>query len=488
MDQSPLIDDLRRILGPRGVIADRTRTSSYESDGLALLARDPKVVCLPRDTEQAARTVSYLHRVGLPIVARGSGTGLTGGATPIGESAVLSTARMRDVIELDPVDRLARVQAGVVNADLDRAAAKLGLRYAPDPSSQAACTIGGNVANNSGGPHCFKHGSTQRHVLGAMIVLPDGRTLDLTAPRLDPDDLDLVGYFVGSEGTLGLATELTVRLVPSPAVTETMLAVFRTLDAACDAVAEMIAAGLGPSAIEILDRLTIEAVEASVFAAGYPTDADAVVLIDVEGGRREVDEVVARCHATLADHGAYDQRLARSEAERALLWAGRKGAFGAMGRIAPDLYVADAVVPRTRLREVVAFTVDVARELDLRLATVFHAGDGNLHPNICYDRRDPDEVERVLEAGDRILSRCVEVGGSLSGEHGVGIEKRDHLCQAFDQPSLDAMKRVRRAWDPEGYWNPGKALPVRACLEIHSSPARIVDEPLAAHGPRGRVD
>jgi glycolate oxidase subunit GlcD len=469
-----LIDDLRRILGPRGVIADRTRLSSYESDGLALLARTPEVICLPRTTEEARAVVERLDRAGLPIVARGAGTGLTGGATPIEGGAVLSTARMRDVLEVDPVDRFARVQAGVVNVDLDRAAAAHGLRYAPDPSSQAACTIGGNVANNSGGPHCFKHGNTQRHVLGAVIVLPGGELLDLSEPLLDPDDLDLVGYFVGSEGTLGLATELTVRLVPRPAVTETLLAVFTSLDAACDAVTEMIAERLDPSAIEILDRLTIEAVEQSVFAAGYPTDAEAVALLDVEGGRAEVDDLVARCSAVLERHGGFDLRRAASDAERARLWAGRKGAFGAMGRVAPDLYVADAIVPRTRLRETVAHTVEVCRELGLKLATVFHAGDGNLHPNICYDRRDPDEVRRVLEAGDRILSHCVAVGGSLTGEHGVGIEKRDHLCDTFDQATLDCMGAVRRAFDPRGRWNPGKTLPVRACLEIHQKPLPIV--------------
>ncbi len=475
MISASLIDDLRRVLGPRGLIVDAVRASTYESDGLALLARAPELVCLPRDTEQARAAVALLDSAGTPIVARGAGTGLTGGATPVPGGAVLSTARMRDVLEVDPVERFARIQAGVVNIDLDRAAAAHGLRYAPDPSSQAACTIGGNLANNSGGPHCFKHGNTQRHVLGAKIVLPGGELLDLSEPLLDPDGLDLVGYFTGSEGTLGLATEITVGLIPRPEVVETMLAVFRSLDAACDAVAEAIERRLEPSAIEILDRLTIEAVEQSVFAAGYPTDAEAVALLDLEGGPAEVADLAARIDAVLRRHGAFDLRRAASEAERSRLWAGRKGAFGAMGRVAPDLYVADAIVPRTRMREVVAYTVEVCRELDLKLATVFHAGDGNLHPNICYDRRDADEVRRVLEAGDRILTRCVEVGGSLSGEHGVGIEKRDHMCQVFDQESLDAMGAVRRAFDPARHWNPGKALPVRACLEIHSRPLPITD-------------
>jgi glycolate oxidase subunit GlcD len=464
--RAALLDQFRALLGPRGVIDDLARRLTYESDGLALYAETPELVLLPRDTAQAAAAVRLLAREKIPVVARGAGTGLAGGATPVSGGAVLSTARRRDVLELDPQDRFARVQAGVVNVDLDRAAAAHGLRYAPDPSSQAACTLGGNVANNSGGPHCFKHGNTARHVLGAVLVLPDGEVLDRSEPGLDPAGLDLLGFFVGSEGTLGLATELTLRLVPAPAVIETLLAIFPTLDAACDAVAETIARGLEPSAIEILDRLTIQAVEDSVYRAGYPRDAQAVVLIDVEGGPAEVAELVERCGAILDAHGAYGRRRAQSAPERAALWAGRKGAFGAMGRIAPDLYVADVVVPRTRLREVVAHSVAVCDELRLRLATVFHAGDGNLHPNLCYDRRDRDEVRRVLEASHRIVERCLAVGGSLSGEHGVGLEKRDFLCQTFDQQSLDVMGEVRRAFDPAGLWNPGKSLPVRACLEL----------------------
>jgi FAD/FMN-containing dehydrogenase len=309
-----------------------------------------------------------------------------------------------------------------------------------------------------------------------MIVLPDGEVLDLSEPREEPEGLDLVGFFVGSEGTLGIATEATVRLTPIPERTETLLAMYRSLEAACDTVSTIIAAQLQPSAIEILDKLTIEAVEASVFRAGYPTGVEAVLLMDVDGTEEEVSELVGELERVITDHGGYDLRRASSAPERTALWAGRKGAFGAMGRIAPDLYVADAVVPRTKLRELVAYCTEVARARNLKLANVFHAGDGNLHPNLCYDRRDTDEVRRVLEAGDLILRRCIELGGSLSGEHGIGVEKRDLMCDAFSQASLDAMLAVRRAWDPAGRMNPTKLLPTRACLEIHTKPIPISAE------------
>jgi glycolate oxidase subunit GlcD len=376
---------------------------------------------------------------------------------------------MRDVLELVPEDRYARVQAGVVNVDLSRAALPHGLFYAPDPSSQQACTIGGNVGENSGGPHCFRYGATTRHVLGLVIVLHDGSVLDLAAPRLDPLGFDLVGLFVGSEGMFGLATEVTVRLTPIPETGATLLAVFPGLDGACDSVSELIARRVEPSAIEILDALTIQAVEASVFAAGYPKGAGAVLLVDVEGSEAEVAATAAAIQPIFARHGAFEQRQARDEHERKQLWAGRKGAFGAMGRVAPDLYVADVVVPRTRLREMVQRSTEIARARGLRLATVFHAGDGNLHPNICYDRRDADEVRRVLAAGDEIMRLCVEYGGSLTGEHGVGLEKQGHMEHLFSPEDLAAMCRVREAWDPERRMNPGKLIPVRACREFSAS-------------------
>ena len=470
-----IVRDLFDLLGPQGVTGGPLAQVAYESDGFALVRGDADLVVLPRTTREAALAMQLLYEAGVAVVPRGAGTGLTGGASPTAGGVVFGTARMRRILELDPAHRFARVEAGVVNSDLSRAAAPHGLFYAPDPSSQASCTIGGNVANNSGGPHCFKYGSTSRHVLGLKVVLPDGEVLDLSEPREGPDGLDLVGFFVGSEGTLGVATEVTVRLTPLPQRTETMLAMFRSLDEACDSVSAIIAARLRPSAIEILDKLTIEAVEASVFRAGYPKDVEAVLLMDVDGDEVDVVALCKELEQLVTGHGGYDLRRASTAAERAALWAGRKGAFGAMGRIAPDLYVADAVVPRTKLRELIAYATQVCRERGLKLANVFHAGDGNLHPNICYDRRDSDEVARVLDAGDRILSRCIELGGSLSGEHGIGIEKRDHMCDAFDQASLDAMAAVRRAWDPDGRMNPTKLLPTRACLEIHTRPIPITE-------------
>jgi FAD/FMN-containing dehydrogenase len=305
-------------------------------------------------------------------------------------------------------------------------------------------------------------------VLGLVIVRADGEVLDLSTPQPEPDGYDLVGLFVGSEGTFGIATEVTVKLCPTPAAIETLLFVFTSLDGACDATSEMIAARLEPSAIEILDRLTIQAVEASVFRAGYPKDAEAVLLVEVEGSELEVATTSRDVSAIARAHGAIESRSARSAAERKKLWAGRKGAFGAMGRIAPDLYVADVCVPRTKLKALVQATTRIAAERKLKLSNVFHAGDGNLHPNISYDRRNPEEVERVLAAGREIMALCVEAGGSLTGEHGVGLEKREEMCLVFNDEDLAAMSRVRAAWDPKRRLNPGKLIPVRGCREART--------------------
>ncbi len=465
-----LAKELGSVLGRAGLIREPTRLLPYESDGLAMLAVRPELVLLPRNTAETAAAMRILHRRGVPVVPRGAGTGLAGGATPVAGGVVLSTARMRDILEVDPVDRFARVQAGVVNVELTNRAREHGLAYAPDPSSQMACTIGGNVANNSGGPHCFKYGATTRHVLGLVIVSHEGEVLDLSEPVLDPAGYDLVGLFVGSEGTLGIATEVTVRLSPAPGVTEVWLGIFRSLDEACDSVSDIIAARLEPAALEILDQLTIQAVEASVFAAGYPREAGAVLLVELEGLEADVESQGRELERILERRAVLEVRRARDEAARRRLWAGRKGAFGAMGRIAPDLYVADAVVPRTRLRALVSRTVEICRERGLRLATVFHAGDGNLHPNICYDRRDPDEVRRVLEAAHLILEECVAAGGALTGEHGIGLEKLAEMELYFSGDDLQAACRMRDAWDPARRLNPGKLVPSHACRERRTAP------------------
>jgi len=464
-----LIEELRAIVGERGIVRSPLGRLAYESDGLTLERCTPELVLLPRDTEQTARCMRRLASEGVPVVPRGAGTGLSGGATPVEGGVTIGLARMREVLELNVADRFARVQAGVVNVELTRCCAQAGLFYAPDPSSQAACTIGGNVAENSGGPHCFKYGATTRHVLGLVVVTAEGEVLDLAEPTADPDGYDLAGLFVGSEGMLGIATEVTIRLTRTPPVTETLLAIFGSLDACCDAVSDIIAARLEPSAIEILDRLTIEAVEDSVFAAGYPRDAEAVLLLEIEGGEHEVESTAAEMLPILERRGRLELRRARDAAERKRLWAGRKGAFGAMGRIAPDLYVADVVAPRTRLREIVALATRIARERGLKLANVFHAGDGNLHPNISYDRRDPDEVARVLEAGRLIMEACLERGGSLTGEHGVGLEKQAMMARLFTPVDLEAMAAVRSALDPAARMNPGKVLPLRGCREVRTA-------------------
>lgn len=462
------IQELVDIVGEKNVITGSS-SLAWESDGLSLVRGQGSAIVLPADTNETVAVMKVLAREGVPVVPRGAGTGLTGGASPTHGGVTIGTARMRKIISIDPLERTALVQAGVVNADLSLASKPHGLFYAPDPSSQAACTLGGNVANNSGGPHCFLHGSTTRHVRGLKLVDPEGEILDLLAGPADPAGFDLIGLITGSEGMFGVLTEVCLNLEPLPEEIQTIIAVFPSLDAACDCVSEAIAAHMHASAIEILDKLTIAAVEDSIFAAGYPRDAEAVLLVEAEGGALEVQRTIDLILELSNKHGALETRRARDVDERARLWAGRKGAFGAMGRVAPDLYVADVVAPRTRLREIVSLAVKIAEERNLRLGNVFHAGDGNLHPNIAYDRRDKDEVRRVLEAGQLIMKACIERGGSLTGEHGVGIEKLGHMCDIFGDDDLAVMHRVRDAIDPKRRMNPGKVLPLRACREMRGA-------------------
>ena len=463
---SELVAGLRELPGVDEVLAQGSQTFVYESDGLTLVRGVPAAVALPSTTLGVQGIVRLCNQYGVPFVPRGAGTGLSGGATPVDGCVVVECARMNRVLSIDAVNRTATVQPGLVNAHLTDAVSALGLHYAPDPSSQSACTIGGNVAENSGGPHTLKYGTTSPHVLSLEVVLPDASVVELGRRDAHVVGYDLRGLFVGSEGTLGITTAATVRLMRDPETVCTLLASFSSLVAACEAVSAIMATGIVPSALELLDDRTIEAVEASVYAAGYPLDARAVLLVELDGTEAAVQSERPRVRTICQSHGSLEVRVARDERERVALWRGRKGAFGAMGRLAPDLYVHDAVVPRTRLPEVVEAITRAAEERGLRIANVFHAGDGNLHPNLSFDRRDPDELERVREMGSEILRICVEAGGVLSGEHGIGLEKRDYMRMVFSEADLDAMRWVHDAFDPDDACNPGKVIPQpRACTE-----------------------
>lgn len=448
------------IVGPDHVITDPDRLLVYESDGLTAYRVSPRAVVLPASTDEVSDVMTLLALEGVEVVPRGAGTGLSGGALPTEDGVILGTARMNHVLSIDVANRIARVQPGVINARLTEATRPHGLYYAPDPSSQSACTLGGNVAENSGGPHCLKYGVTSRYVTGLTVVLPGGRVVRLGGVgREAAAPLDLVGLFVGSEGCFGIATEIEVRLLPIAAGVRTLLGIFDTMEAAGHAVTSIMGSGLLPAAVEIVDKATIEAVEASVFAAGYPRDAGAALVVEFDGTEAGLDDDAARAEACCYEAGAREVRRAESDDERAMLWKGRKKAFGAMGRIAPDLLVQDATVPRTRLPEVLARISEIGEEYGLKIANVFHAGDGNLHPNILFDRQDPDELERVEKASLEIMSLCVSVGGTITGEHGVGIDKRGYMHLVHNETELDMLRRVRHVFDPEGLLNPGKVLP-----------------------------
>jgi len=463
-----LIGALREIVGGEACLADPETLLAYECDGLTLHTGRPAAVVLPRDKQEIARVVRACRRFGAPFVPRGAGTGLSGGSTPTEGGVVIECSRLDRILAVDAANRLAVVQPGVVNAALSEAVRSLGLFYAPDPSSQAACTIGGNVAENSGGPHTLKYGTTVNHVLALELVLPDGELVRLGSPTGWAPGYDLVGAVVGSEGTLGIVCEVTVRLTELPEATETLLAVFPDVVSACRAVGVIIQRGLVAAALEIVDRRTIEAVEASVYAAGLPRDAGAVLLVELDGAAVALPRQRERIREICAGVGAARVDVARDAAERERFWRARKGAFGAMGRLAPDLYVHDAVVPRARLPEVLERVCAIADRHGLRLSNVFHAGDGNLHPNISFDRRDAQELEHVLAAGREILETCVAAGGVISGEHGIGAEKREYLKLVFGDDDLEAMCRLRGAFDPDGVCNPGKVFPTtRFCVEAN---------------------
>ena len=464
-DVDALAVRLRAELPPEQVLTDRQQLRTYECDGLTHYKVIPALVALPRTAAQAAAVVRACADAGVPFVARGSGTGLSGGALPHADGVLIVTSQLRDILEMRPADERAVVQPGVINLQVTQAATPHGYYYAPDPSSQQICSIGGNVAENSGGAHCLKYGFTTNHVTGLEVVTPDGDLVRLGGAAPDTPGYDLVGAFVGSEGTLGVATEVTVRLTRLPETVRTLLAAFHGTDQAGAATSAIIAAGVVPAAIEMMDALSIEAAEAAVHC-GYPVGAGAVLVVELDGPDAEVaaqfDEVTALCEAA----GAFEIRVAADDTERQLIWRGRKSAFAAVGRISPDYIVQDGVIPRTALPEVLRRINEVAAEHGVRVANVFHAGDGNLHPLVLFDARVPGEPDRAETVSGAILDLCIEYGGSITGEHGVGVDKARYMPRMFTDTDLDTMQLVRCAFDPDGLANPGKVFPTpRLCGE-----------------------
>jgi glycolate oxidase len=472
MSRDTLIAELRTIVGENYLLLAKEDVIVYEQDGSILQAM-PEIVVLPANVEQVSAVVRAARKANVPIVPRGSGTGLAGGAVPAEGGVILSLARLNRILKIDIQNRIAVVEPGVINADVTKAVAKDGLFYAPDPTSGPACSIGGNVANNSGGPHTLAYGVTTNHVLGVEIVLDDGQVVWLGGEVPDTPGYDLCGVFVGSEGTMGLVTKIAVRLMRTRESVRTLLAIFDQIGEATQTVVDITAAGIIPAALEMMDRTTIEAVERGA-PVGLPRDAEAVLIVEVEGLREQTERAVEVARDICQRNGAREARVARDETERQLLWKGRKGAFGAMGALAPNYYVQDGVVPRSRLPEIMRRVAEISQQFHLRIANVFHAGDGNLHPNILFDMRTPGELDRVVEAGAAILRACVELGGSITGEHGIGLEKKAYIGLLFNQEDLEAMTRVRKAFDPDSRFNPAKLFPTPlACGEIRRRPANI---------------
>ena len=459
------LDELRRIAGPGGVFTDPAQVLTYECDALTHLKTTPAAVVLPDTAAQVQEVVRLCAREKVPFVPRGHGTGLSGGATPVEGALVIVLSRLNRVLHVDIPNRRVTVEPGVTNLEITRQVAPSGYYYAPDPSSQQVCSIGGNVAENSGGAHCLKYGFTVHHVLAAEVVLPSGELVRLGSDCADPAGPDLLGLIIGSEGTLGIVTQVTVRILRKPQAVQTLLAAFASIDAGGAAVSEIIAAGIIPAAIEMMDALAIRAAEAAV-QPGFPP-ADTVLIVELDGPEAEVRALFAVVEQICRSHGATDLVIAGNEEQRARIWKGRKAAFAAMGRVSPNYYVQDGVVPRTRLPEVLNRIRDLERTSGLRIGNVFHAGDGNLHPLICYDEKVPGQAEHAAAVAAEILGYCVEAGGSLTGEHGIGADKAAYMPRMFSEADLELMRRVRRAFDPAGLCNPGKVLPTpRLCGEV----------------------
>ena len=473
-----LILELRSICGTEHVYTHPHQLKTYESDGLLQYAQKPAAAVLPASAQEVQRVVRACHAAGVPWVARGAGTGLSGGALPVKEGVLIALSRMRQVIEVDLPNQRVVVEPGVTNIDVSRAVAPDHF-YPPDPSSQIVCSIGGNVAENSGGAHCFKYGFTTNYVTGLELVLPDGELVQVGGKELDRPGYDLLGAFVGSEGTLGVATKIWLRVIPNPETVRTLVAFFATTGEAGEAVSTIVSGGIVPGAIEMMDRLAIRAAEGATHA-GYPTDAGAALVVELDGAEAECavrfEEVVAVCER----HGATGVRVAADEAERELIWRARKAAFAAMGRIAPNYYVQDSVIPRTRLSEVLRRIDELADEYGLQVANVFHAGDGNLHPLVLYDGAKEGEPERAEELAGLIVKACVDAGGSITGEHGVGVDKKRYMPSMFSEPDLATFQLLRCAFDPDGFANPEKVMPTpRLCGEV---PGPYRQHPLEAAG------
>ena len=464
MFSSSLANKLRKVVGRDAVLDAPEDLMLYEYDG-SLARGAPKYVVFPQSTQHVSEIVKLAAREGVPIIPRGAGTGLSGGSIARTGGITLAFARMNRILEIDVANLRATVQPGVVNLELSNALSPHGFYFAPDPSSQKACTIGGNVAENSGGPHTLANGVTVNHVTGLEVVLPDGRIVQLGGKAASAAGYDLTGFFVGSEGTLGIATAITVKITRLPESVATLLAIYNDVQHAANSVVALTSAGITPAAVEMLDGWTLRAVEASV-RAGYPLDSAAVLLIELEGLREAVEEQAEAVHALCCQCGAREVRRARDDHERQLLWKGRKTAFGAIGRISPSYYVQDGVIPRTRIPETLRKIEEIGRKYSLTIGNIFHAGDGNLHPLILFDSRDPDQTQRTLDAGREILEFCIGVGGSITGEHGIGMEKQDLMCSLFTESEREVMKRLRDCFNPKGLLNPQKILPsARMCRE-----------------------
>jgi glycolate oxidase subunit GlcD len=480
---SALAERLAEIVGTRHVLLRQSELLVYNSDGLPGYRRQPKLAVFPGTRDEAIAVVRLLAKEGMPFVPRGAGTGLSGGALA-DDIVVIGVHRLKNIISLDVANRRATVEPGVVNLKLNRHVAPHGLLYAPDPSSESACTIGGNVAENAGGPHCLKYGVTSNHVLALTVVLPSGDVVELGGKVGERDGYDLRGAFVGSEGCFGLALDVTVKLTPKPQTVRTLLADFMSVDEAAHVTSAIIASGIVPAALEFMDGPTIRVVEDSIYAAGYPRDAEAVLLVELDGLEAGVVADLESVRKICLDGGARNVKVARDDAERMKLWQGRKKAFGAMGRLAPHLIVQDAVIPRTRLPEILKTIHAISEKYGVLVCNVFHAGDGNLHPNIAYSADDPAESERVHKAMMEIMRACIAVGGSITGEHGVGLDKMGYMEDIFSAPSLNAMCELRGVFDPERRSNPGKVVPIHSCKEWQAIPGGRVTTGASVPGLR----